>query len=1086
MKKASLIVLFIILPFCLNILAKDKPKEKDTTDLMASSVFSGLKLRLVGPGLTSGRIVDIAVNPKNHSEYYLAVACGGVWKTTNAGQTFSPIFDGQVSFSIGCVTIDPNNPFVVWVGTGENNSQRSVSYGDGIYKSIDGGKSWTNMGLKKSEHIGKILVDPRNSNVVYVAAQGPLWGPGGDRGLYKTADGGKNWEKVLTISDNTGVSDIVFDPRCPDVIYASSYQRRRHVWTLIDGGPEGAIYKSVDAGKTFDKLTNGLPSGYVGRIGLAVSPVNPDMVYALIETADDKGGFYRSTDRGASWEKRKSYSTPGAQYYQEIVCDLKDADKVYSLETYFQVSEDGCKTFRRVGNKHRHVDDHALWIDPDDTKHLIVGGDGGLYETFDMENWRHVDNLPVTQFYRITADNSEPFYYVYGGTQDNSTWGGPSRTTNSGGITNDEWFLVVGGDGYKSQVDPKDPNIVYGEFQYGGLVRFDRKSGEAMFIQPQPEKGEAHRWNWDTPLLISPHSNTRLYFAANKLFRSDDRGNTWTTISGDLTRQIDRNQLKVMDKVWDPEAVAKNVSTSLFGNIVSMMESPVKENLIYIGTDDGLIQVTEDGGKNWRKIEKFEGVPETTYVSEVYASLHNENVVYAAYDNHKNNDFLPYILKSNDKGQTWTSIAGNLPKNGSVYTIQEDFVNPDLLFAGTEFALFFTIDGGKKWIQLKSGLPPIAVRDLELQKRENDLIVGTFGRGIYILDDYTPLRNINQEQLEKEAFMFPIKDALMYVQDDSKVKHDLGETFYRADNPPFGAIFTYYLKDSYKTKKDLRKEEEKKAEKDGKQVKYPTLEELTQEDIEEAPYLIFTITDESGYIIRKLKTSASKGINRLTWDLTYASPFPVDEKTDPNKQNGMPVLPGKYKVYLSKSINGEITQLTEPVEFTCKVLKNATLPAGNRNELVDFQKKVANSQKVIYAITNILTETKKEVKLIKTALLASEGTPKELLEKTRKIELDLNEIYNSLYGNSSISNRNENQPPSILDRCNYIIWGVWATSSDATQTQKDAYKIVVDEFTPVYNNLKNIVETDLRGIEKEMDRLGSPWTPNRFPEWKGE
>ncbi|MGA2297782.1 MAG: glycosyl hydrolase [FCB group bacterium] len=1086
MKTIVIFFFAILLLIPVSTYSKSKKTDtKDTTDKMSTANFSGLKPRLIGPGLTSGRVVDFAVNPKMKSTFYVAVACGGVWKTTNAGISFAPIFDGQKSFSIGCLALDPNNPHVVWVGTGENNSQRSVSYGDGIYKSNDDGKTWTQMGLKKSEHIGKIVIDSRNSEVVYVAAQGPLWGPGGDRGLYKTTDGGKNWEKVLTISDNTGVSDIAMDPSNSDVLYASSYQRRRHVWTLIDGGPEGAIYKSTDAGKTWNKLTNGIPGGDIGRIGLAVSPVNPDIVYAIIEASEDKGGLFRSTDRGASWEKRSSYATVSAQYYEELVCDPKDDDIVYILDTYLQVTEDGGKTFRHLGNKHRHVDDHAIWIDPNNTNYMLVGGDGGVYESYDGgQNWRHFDNLPVTQFYRVAVDNSEPFYYVYGGTQDNASWGAPARTISSGGISNEEWFLVVGGDGYKPQVDPKDPNIVYGESQYGGLVRYDRKSGEAIYIQPQPEKGEEVRWNWDTPLLISPHSNTRLYFAANRLYRSDDRGNTWKAISPDLTRQIDRNQLKVMDKVWDPEAISKNGSTSLYGNIISMTESPVKEDLIYIGTDDGLIQVTENAGQSWRKIETFTGVPETTYVSCVFASNLNENTVYATFDNHKNNDFKPYVLKSNDKGASWTSITGNLPEEGAVYTITEDFVNPDLLFVGTEFGLYFTIDGGKKWVQLKGDFPPIAVRDLVIQKRESDLAIATFGRGIYVLDDYTPLREIKPEALEKEIHVFPIKDALMYIPDDSKVKYDMGEPFFRASNPPFGAIFTYYLKESYKSKKDVRKENEAKAEKDKTTIQYPKLMDLYKEDIEEAPYLIFTITDETGFVVRRLTTPAKAGINRMNWDLCYPSPFPVNAATEINKNSGMPVLPGKYKVSVAKSIDGEITQLTEPMEFNTKVLNNTSLPTKDRKDFVDFQKKVSNLQRAVSGTIAVNDDAKSRIKIIKNALLTTEGASKDLLEKTRKIELDLIDIGNSLNGNNSIASRNENQTPSISDRASYVVWGIWGVTTDATQTQKDAYKIASDDLTTVLDKLRKIVEVDIKDLDKELDKLGAPWTPGRLPEWK--
>ncbi|MBL7960520.1 glycosyl hydrolase [bacterium] len=1084
MKKILYAVWLVSLMFSFHLQAQHQ--KPDTTDYFQSKTFSGLKMRLVGPGITSGRIIDLAVNPNDHSNFFVGVASGGVWKTMNGGITFSPVFDSQNSYSIGCVTLDPNNANVVWVGSGENNSQRSVSYGDGVYKSLDGGKNWKNMGLKKSEHIGKIVIDPRNSNVVYVAAQGPLWGPGGDRGFYKSTNGGETWDLSLKISENTGVSDIAMDPRDPDVLYVSAYQRRRHVWTLINGGPESAIHKSTDGGKTWVKLSEGLPSGDVGRIGLAISPVNPDVVFALIETSDNSGGFFRSSDRGASWEKRYEYISTSAQYYQEIICDPKDVDRVYSMDTYLKLTDDGGKTWRNLGNEHRHVDDHAIWIDPNNTDHLMIGGDGGLYETYDLgKTFRFSSNLPVTQFYRITVDNSEPFYYVYGGTQDNSTWGGPTRTTNNGGITNEDWFLVVGGDGYKAQVDPKDPNIVYGEWQYGGLVRMDRKSGEVLFIQPQPEKGEEHRWNWDTPLLISPHSNTRLYFAANRLFRSDDRGQSWKAVSSDLTRMINRNKLPVMGKVWGPDAVAKNASTSLFGNIVSLTESPLKENLIFVGTDDGLIQITEDA-QNWRKLDKFPGVPDMTYVSDLFASQHNDNVVYASFDNHKNADFKPYLLKSTDKGKSWSSIRGNLPDNGVVYTITEDFVNPNLLFCGTEFGLYFTVDGGKKWIQLKGEFPTIAVRDLEIQQRENDLAIGTFGRGIYILDDYTPLRKLSEDIVKTDAYVFPVKDALMYMPDYSREKYDYGETFYRAKNPDFGAVFTYYLKEEIKTKKQRRKDAEKEAEKKKTILPYPSFTDLREEDEEQAPYLIFTVTDESGNTIRRLTAPAKAGMNRIAWDLRYPNVTPITEKTETNKFYGMPVLPGKYKVTMSKNENGVITELFGPVEFTARPLNNTTLPAKDRAALVTFQRKVARLQQAVLAVNAASDDVTKRLSLIEKSALTAVGANKSLIEKVRQLKIQIAAIQRTMTGDKTLAKRNENQIPPVTERLQYIIDGTWETTSDPTQTQLDAYRIAAEQFGPALAQLKTVIETDLKSIEDQLEKLNAPWTPGRLPDWKME
>ncbi len=686
MIKKFLSAFFIVSFLASPIISQEKEEDKSP---YKSSTFNGLKFRSIGPAVTSGRVLDVAVNPNDIHEFYIASAGGNVWKTTNSGTTWDPIFDNYGSYSIGCVTLDPNNSHVVYVGTGENNSQRSVSWGDGIYRSEDGGKSFKNIGLKKSEHIAKILIDPRDSKIIYVAAQGPLWGSGGDRGLYKSTDYGATWDSVLYISENTGVTDVIMDPRDPNVLYAASYQRRRHVWTLINGGPEGAIYKSTDAGKTWDKLKSGLPLGDIGRIGLAISPVNPDYIYAIVEAANDGTGFYRTTNRGASWEKMSAYKNTSAQYYSEIFCDPIDVNKIYLLDTFSQITSDGGKTFTPISTKGRHVDDHVFWINPKNPDHFLIGGDGGLYETFDGgQTFLFKANLPVTQFYRVSVDNFSPFYRVMGGTQDNNSMIGPSQTINEEGIVNADYIPLVGGDGYEAVADPENQYIIYCEWQYGGLTRHDLQSGETVSIKPQEETGETpYRWNWDTPLIVSPHAD-RLYTAANKVFRSDDKGNTWEVISPDLTRQVDRNKLPIMDKVWSVDAVSKNASTSFYGNIVSLTESPIVEGLIYAGTDDGLIQVTEDGGKNWRKIESFPGVPEMTYVSYLYASRFDANTVYASFDNHKRADFKPYILVSRDKGKSWESISGDLKEPHVVYSIAQDNIKQDLLFVGTEYRSF--------------------------------------------------------------------------------------------------------------------------------------------------------------------------------------------------------------------------------------------------------------------------------------------------------------------------------------------------------------------------------------------------------------
>ena len=1064
---------------------KSETKSDDKKDLIESTNLGGLKFRLIGPGVISGRISDLAFNPNNKSEFYVAVASSGVWKTTNAGISFAPVFDGASSFSIGCITIDPNNPYCVWVGSGENNSQRSVSWGDGVYRSTDGGASWTNMGLKSSEHIGKIIVDPRNSNVIYVASQGPLWGSGGERGLYKSTDAGKTWEQSLKISENTGVTDIAIDPRNPDIIYAASYQRRRHVWTMIDGGPESAIYKSTDAGKTWDKLTNGLPGGDLGKIGIAVSPANPDIIYSVIEANEGKGGIYVSTNRGGSWSKRNEWFSGSAQYYQEIVCDPKNADRAFFIDTYLRETRDGGKTLRNVSNNRRHVDDHSLWIDPDNTNHIYIGGDGGLYESYDDgETSRFFSNLPIAQMYRVGIDNATPFYNVYGGTQDNNSWGGPSRTTNSGGILNEDWFLLVGGDGYQARVDPKDPNIIYAQWQYGNVVRYDRKSGETFYIQPQAEKGEELRWNWDTPLIISSHLNTRLYIAANKLFQSDDRGQSWKAISNELTRNVDRNKLPVMGKIWSPEAVAKNASTSLYGNSIAISESPINEKLLYVGTDDGCINVTNDGGKSWIKYENYPYIPGGTYVSDLFASNHDENVVYASFDNHKNSDFTPYVMKSTDKCGTWKTISTNLPTNGPVYSIVEDPVDPNLLFVGTEFGAFFSINGGEKWIQFKNELPISPVKDIEIQKRENDLVLATFGRGIYILDDITPLRNLKPETLEESFKMFPIKDALMYNEDDSKSKNDHGESLYRGKNPDFGAVFTYYVKETPKTLKQIRKDEEKKNEADLKPIDYPSFDKLRAEDNEEKPYLAFRISDTDGNLIRTLTSGFNAGINRINWDMRYPSVSPLNENTDINRHSGFQAVPGKYFVQAYKVIDGKFESLGAKTEFNCKLLDNVSLPAKDMKALGEFRRKVAKLENAIYSTNRAIDESDRRIALIKKSLLSAVNSKTDFIEKISALDKKIEDIKIVMNGDKSLSKRNENQTPSVNNRIDYILTGIWSSSSEPSQTQKDAYKIASEQLSGVLDSLKKLNNDGIAPIEKELDNIDAPWTPGRIPNWK--
>ena len=759
----------------------------------ADDPLAALRFRSVGPAFTSGRHADMAVDPKNRHVWYVAMAAGGLWKTTNSGLTFTPVFDNYGAYSMCCVLVDPKNSNVVWLATGENTNLRSATAGEGVFKSTDAGATWKRVGLEHSEKIGKMAIDPRNPDVVFVAAQGPLWSSGGDRGLYKTTDGGQTWKRVLEISENTGVTDVVLDPRNPDVVYAASYQRRRHAGMLIGGGPEGAIYKSTDAGTTFKKLTNGLPTVDIGRIALAVSPQNPDVVYASITAQGKESGFFRSADRGETWVKESNWNTNDPQYYGELFPDPFHFDRVCALATVNACTNDGGKTFTPL-QWSVHVDNHHIGFDPADSLHIWSGNDGGLYESFDRGvTWRHFQ-IPATQFYAITLDDALPFYNIYGGTQDNGSIGTPSRSTHSSGIRASEYVTVGGGDGFQSRADLVDPNTLYASSQNGAIRRLDKRTGDSKSVAPPRIWGnnQKTRTGFEMPYLISPHNHNRLYVLANVLFRSENRGDSYTAVSGDLTRALDRDTFTVMGRKWGPDAVNKHLYTNDISIGTALDESPLKEGLLYAGTDDGLIQISENAGKTWRSMGSFPGVPEFTYVSKLLASRLDTNVVYASFNNMLRGDFKPYVLKSADRGRSWTSITGNLPERDEVWTLAEDGVNRNMLFAGTEHGVYVTLDGGKNWQRMRAGLPSVAVRDIQIQRRENDLVVATFGRGIYIVDDYSPLRTLAANQTQADGVLVPTRPTRVYTETPFQ-RAGFGNGLYTGENPPFGALLSYVL-----------------------------------------------------------------------------------------------------------------------------------------------------------------------------------------------------------------------------------------------------------------------------------------------------
>ena len=1061
-----------------------------------SSTFSGLELRSLGPAWQAGRIADIAVDPSDRSTWYVAVASGGVWKTTNAGTTWQPIFDDQPSYSIGCVTVDPKDPNVVWVGTGENNSQRSVGWGDGVYKSVDGGHSWRRMGLEKSEHIGKIVLDPRDSDIVWVAAQGPLWADGGERGLYRSGDGGETFELVLDISPRTGVTDVVLDPRDPDTVYAASYQRRRHQAILIAGGPESGIHKSTDGGASWRRLASGLPATEMGRIGLALAPHDPDVVYAQIAAADSAGGFFVSSDRGESFHKRSDYVPIDPQYYMEIFPDPHRPGRIYSMDVFLQRTEDDGVTWSGLPSAPIHVDHHAMVFDPDDPEYLMIGNDGGIYESFDRgATWRFVANLPVTQFYRVAVDNAEPFYNVYGGTQDNNTLGGPSRTNNVHGIRNSDWEMIVGGDGYQTRVDPSNPNILYSMWQYGGLVRFDKGTGETLDIQPQPEPGEpALRWNWDSPLVLSPHEPQRLYFAAQRIYRSDDRGNSWRPVSPDLSRPIDRNQLEVMGRVWSVDAVWKNVFTSFWGSVVSLDESVLEEGLLVAGTDDGLLHIgsvgdageqAAEGSGTWRTISEFPGVPEGTYISDVVVSRHHENRIYVLMNDHKQGYFIPYVLVSDDLGRSWRSITRGLSVGHATWSLVEDTVDEDLLFLGTEFGLFFSRDAGEQWTQLEGGVPTVAFRDLTMQDREGDLVAGTFGRGFYILDDVTPLRGLEEDVLQQEAHLFPVRDAWQYIEarpNGWAPQGAQGNAFFVAPNPPYGAVFTYYLKNEMLSRRDARRRQERERAREGESVEVPSWDVLREEDQEEAPGIVLVVRTPDGEVVRRVPGPTGEGFHRVAWDLRYPSsePFRRGAWSDPwsSPTVGPLALPGTYTVQLHRRLDGQLEALGEPQSFVVKSLGLESLES-DRQALFDFQQSAAALLRAVLASEQILNEGADSLGAMKAALVATPGVDRPTLgQRLRDLERRLADLRRELAGDSTIRSRNEPVPPAILQRAQRAASGVWGSTASPTATHRRQLEVARDAFEDLSGEIDAWL-SGLEGVGEDLEAAGAPWTPGR-------
>lgn len=1031
MRKEALVyrftlVLFLGLFVAFFIGAKKKV-EKPEKDLFNESILEKLEWRCVGPANMGGRIDDFAVVETNTSIIYVGTASGGVWKTVNNGITWEPIFDDQPTSTIGDVTVAPSNPDIVWVGTGEANNRQSSSWGNGVYKSTDAGKTWRHMGLEDTHHIGRIVIHPTNPDIVYVAALGHLWGPNRERGLYRTRDGGKTWEKVLYISENTGCVDVAMDPQSPNTLYAAAYQRRRRGWGFNGGGPESGVYKTTDGGETWTKLTDGLPKGDTGRIGIDIYRSNPNIVYITLE--HKSGGVFRSEDKGLTWKKMSS-TNPRPMYYSQIRIDPNNDQRIWVLGAQMYVSEDGGKKFRTNYVTRIHGDHHAMWINPRNSDHIIVGSDGGIYFSYDRgKSWDFINSLPIGQFYEIGYDMRKP-YYIYGGLQDNGSWGGPSATWYSIGITNEDWFRIGGGDGFYTQVDPTDYTIIYAESQNGNLFRFDLRSGESKSIRPMPEnEEEEYRWNWNCPIHISPHDPKTIYYGGNRLFISHDRGETWEATK-DLTSHRDRDKIPVMGVLVDENTLSRHDGIAYYGDITTICESPLRKGLIYVGTDDGNLQVSRDGGKTWKNVyEMLKGVPPYTYVTRVVASAHEEGTAYATLDGHRNDDFKPYVFMTTDFGESWRSISSNLPEGGTVNVIREHPRNPNLLFVGTERGAYISIDRGKKWVRFKGNFPLVPVDDIAIHPRDNDLIFGTHGRSIWILDDMTPLEQLTPQRLESEAYLFDIREAVMF--NPYYHKGSLGHKVFVAPNPPRGAIINYYLKEKQKKRVE------------------------------------FVIEDNEGNQIAELRGPREAGLNRTSWNLRYSAPPQPEGERRRFRAPGPFVLPGIYKVTMKV---GEL-KTTKTVKVT-----------GDPRIEVSFEERKAQHDALLflyklYPLISSADRTSKQLSSrideLRKRLKKVPDLPKEVLEPVEAGLENIEDIRLKLFGDPKQGWRGmQKSVRGKIFMLSRRIGGFTGAPSERSLQRMKEYK---QQLVELIEKINAIIEKDIPELNKLLHEHNIPY-----------
>lgn len=1070
--------------------------EPAAAPLTYEQALAGLKFREIGPAAMGGRIDDVAVVESNPSMVFVATASGGLWKTVNAGTTWTPLFDKEAVSSIGDVTVAPSDPSIVWVGTGEPNNRQSSSWGQGVYKSTDGGATWQNMGLRETHHIGRIVIHPTNPDILYVAALGRLWGPNKERGVFKTTDGGKTWKQILFISEDTGVVDLIMDPQSPDTVYAAAYQRRRAVFGFNGSGPEGGIHKTTDGGQTWKKLVKGLPwdpqpaaprsasmippeiaaqfgitppeppaaaeapkmegRQEIGRIGLAVYRRDPKILYALVE--HEKGGIFRSEDRGETWTKM-SDTNPRPMYYSKVHIDPNNDQRLWVLGANMFNSEDGGKTFRSDLVQRIHGDYHALWINPVDSNHVIAGSDGGMHWSWDRgRTWDFANNFAIGQFYELGVDMAQP-YKIYGGLQDNNTWGGPSRSLNPRGIANSDWFTVGGGDGFFAQVDPTDPTTVYAESQDGNVLRRNVVTGESKSIRPQPEEGEKpFRFQWNTPIVISAFDSKTIYYPGNFVFKSTDRGDSWARMSPDLTMGADRNILPLLGKVPDAKTRSRHDGVQQWPAITTFAESAQDRNVLWAGTDDGCLQVTKDGGRTWTNVfAKLPGVPKGTYVSRVIASKHAAGTAYVTLDGHRSNDFAIYAYATADFGATWKKITTGIPENlGVLNVIREHPKNPDLLLAGGEFGAYVSFDKGAKWQPLRLNLPTVPVDDILIHPRENDLLLGTHGRSIWVMDDMTPLVELNDKVLQSDLHLFSIRPAIQW-----RTWSNTGSTGHKAffgENPPTGAILQYHLKA-----------------KGTEQVR-------------------IQIADEKGKVVRNLRGPSNAGVNRLVWDTRMELPGMPAPSAEAGAGRGMGMMgmggggprvdPGTYTVKVSAA--GKDVTGTVKVEDDPRITMTPEARAARWEVLNRMMPKLGAMAITARSLPQARTQ-------LNTAVEAWKKPGSRIPEAVKTAGEALLKKIDAIYPNFGTPPSEErglgDAGPALVERPAPItsrfqmLYGVIANQSEApTAWQKAQVDLLLPKVDEAVAAVRKLLMEDLPALNKLMNEAGVPHIQLQMPE----